>query len=198
MRNLPELTRALAAAAVLLAFVAPACAQSTPSPAPSKRTIDLSAGYTYLHANAPPGGCGCFSMNGGSASLAFGLTPSLSLAVDFGGTHANNILNSTETLTLTTYLIGPRYTVRSHTGRVQPYGQLLMGGAHTTSNFVFNSGGSGFSMMTGGGLDVPFKRHWAWRAVEADYLLTRIPNSAANTQNNVRITTGLVYRFDRR
>jgi outer membrane immunogenic protein len=196
MRNLPELTRALAAAAVLFAFAAPVRAQTTA--APLKRTIDLSAGYTYLHANAPPGGCGCFSMNGGSASASFGLTPSFSLAADLGVTHAGNILNSTETLTLTTYVFGPRYTLHSHMGRVAPYGQLLLGAAHSASNFVFNNGGNGFSMMTGAGVDVPFKRHFAWRAVEVDYLLTRIPNSAANTENNVRVTTGLVYRFDRR
>ena len=198
MRNLPELTRALAAAAVLFAFVAPVFAQTTNSAAPLRRTIDLSAGYTYLHANAPPGGCGCFSMNGGSASAAFGLTPSLSLAADFGVTHAGNILNSTETLTLTTYLFGPRYTLRSHVGRVLPYGQVLLGGAHSASNFVFNSGGNGFSMLAGGGVDVPFKKHWAWRAVQMDYPLTRIPNGSANTQNNFRVTTGLVYGFDRR
>jgi peptidoglycan-associated lipoprotein len=137
-------------------------------------------------------------MNGGSASVAFGLSPSLSLAADFGVTHAGNILNSTETLTLTTYLFGPRYTPRSHVGRVLPYGQVLLGGAHSTSNFVFNSGGNGFSMLAGGGVDVPFKKHWAWRAVQMDYLLTRIPNGSANTQNNFRVTTGLVYRFARR
>jgi outer membrane immunogenic protein len=196
MRNLPELTRALATAAVLFAFAAPIWAQMTP--APLQRTIDLSASYTYLHANAPPGGCGCFSMNGGSASAAFGVTPSLSLAADFGVTHAGNILNSTETLTLTTYLFGPRYTVRSHGWRVLPYGQALLGGAHSASNFPFNSGGNGFSLLAGGGLDVPFKRHWAWRAVQMDYLLTRVPNGSTNSQNNFRVTTGLVYRFDRR
>ena len=198
MRNLPELTRALAAAAVLFAFVAPVRAQTkTPDP-PLKRTIDLSAGYTYLHANAPPGGCGCFSMNGGSASAAFGVTPSLSVAADLGVTHAGNILNSTETLTLTTYLFGPRYTQRSHMGRVLPYGQILLGAAHSASNFVLNNGGNGFSMMTGGGVDLPINKHFAWRVVQVDYLLTRIPNSASNTQNNLRVTTGLVYRFDRR
>jgi outer membrane immunogenic protein len=198
MRNLSELARDLAAAAVLLAFVAPVCAQTTTSPAPLKRTIDLSAGYTYLHANAPPGGCGCFSMNGGSASAAFGLTPSLSVAADLGVTHAGNILNSTETLTLATYLFGPRYTQRTHVGRVLPYGQVLLGGTHSASNFVFNSGGNGFSMLAGGGVDVPFKKHFAWRAVQMDYLLTRIPNGSSNSQNNFRVTTGLVYRFDRR
>jgi len=198
MRNLPELTHALVAAAVFLAFAAPLCAQTATSPAPLRRTIDLSAGYTYLHANAPPGGCGCFSMNGGSASVAFGLTPSLSVAADVGVTHAGNILNSTEALTLTTYLFGPRYTQRTHVGHVLPYGQVLLGGVHSASNFIFSNGGNGFSLLAGGGFDVPFKKHWGWRAVQMDYLLTRVPNGSTNSQNNFRVTMGLVYRFDRR
>jgi outer membrane immunogenic protein len=198
MRNFSNIICATAAVAILLVLASPARAQTALQPAPVKRTIDLSADYTYLHANAPPGGCGCFSMNGGSASAAFGFTPSFSLAADFGVTHASNILNSTETLTLTTYLFGPRYTLRSHVGRVLPYGQVLLGGAHSTSNFVFNSGGNGFSLLAGGGLDVPLSRHFAWRAVQMDYLLTRIPNGSTNSENNFRVTTGVVYRFDRR
>ena len=28
--------------------------------------IELGANYNYARTNAPPGGCGCFSLNGGS------------------------------------------------------------------------------------------------------------------------------------
>ena len=27
--------------------------------------LEASAGYSFIHANAPPGQCGCFSANGG-------------------------------------------------------------------------------------------------------------------------------------
>jgi peptidoglycan-associated lipoprotein len=31
---------------------------------------ELALGYTYMHSNAPPCGCGCFNLNGGSATVA--------------------------------------------------------------------------------------------------------------------------------
>jgi hypothetical protein len=31
---------------------------------------ELAFGYTYVHSNAPPGGCGCFNHNGGNATFA--------------------------------------------------------------------------------------------------------------------------------
>ena len=49
-------------------------------------------------------------------------------------------------------------------------------------------------MAMGGGLDVKLTRSLAFRVLQADYLLTRF---GGVTQNNARLTTGLVYRFGR-
>jgi hypothetical protein len=54
---------------LLLAVVAPALAQDSPR-------IELGVNYTYVRANAPPGDCGCFSMNGGAGWLSVDSTHS--------------------------------------------------------------------------------------------------------------------------
>jgi outer membrane immunogenic protein len=37
--------------------------------------FEVSQGYSYLRANAAPGQCGCFSMNGGSGAFAHFANP---------------------------------------------------------------------------------------------------------------------------
>lgn len=50
-------------------------------------------------------------------------------------------------------------------------------------------------MIAGGGLDIPISRHIAIRPIEADYLLTRLPNGGNNVENNLRLSAGLVIRI---
>ena len=35
-------------------------------------SAEVALGYSYVRANAPPGTCGCFGMNGGSGAFALG------------------------------------------------------------------------------------------------------------------------------
>ena len=53
------------------------------------------------------------------------------------------------------------------------------------------------AMAAGGGLDIPFGRHLAIRALQAEYVLTRFDRSdgSSATQNNLRVSTGIVFRF---
>jgi hypothetical protein len=50
-------------------------------------------------------------------------------------------------------------------------------------------------MIAGGGFDVRIARHVAIRPIEADYLLTRLPNGVNGAQNNLRLSAGLVLRI---
>ena len=36
--------------------------------------LEFGANYNYFHANAPPGHCGCFMLNGGSATVVYNIT----------------------------------------------------------------------------------------------------------------------------
>src|SRR5260370_34266012 len=53
-------------------------------------------------------------------------------------------------------------------------------------------------MATGGGVDVVFTKNFAWRFAQIDYFLTNFagPALGANArQNNLRVGTGLVFRW---
>jgi hypothetical protein len=86
------------------------------------------------------------------------------------------------------FLFGPRLSVS--VSRFRPFAEALFGGAHVSLN---NGGGSDTSFATaiGGGLDYKIIPLVAWR-FQGDYVQTRFFDT---TQNNLRISTGLVLRF---
>ncbi len=159
---------------------------------------DVSVGYNFIRANAPPGTCVCFQMNGGVASGAFHLTHGLSVAAEFTGGHADNISSLGQNLTLTTYTFGPRYTF-SHK-RFAPFGEALFGAAHASDSYFpqgasYNTTASSFALDLGGGLDVEVNRRFAVRAVEAQYLRTGFPNGSTNQENHLMIGAGVVVKL---
>jgi len=85
------------------------------------------------------------------------------------------------------YMFGPR--VSFPVGKFRPFGEALFGAAHVDANGV----GSDTSFVTalGGGLDYRLIRLVAWR-LQGDYVQTRF---FATTQNNIRLSTGIVVRF---
>jgi peptidoglycan-associated lipoprotein len=182
----------------------PAAAQTPSTPAralPTQPAPELALTYTYLHANVPPNACGCFSMNGGSASFAYPFTYSFSLVAEAGAETNSNVTSSGLDLTLSEYLAGPRYSLRK-VSRITPFAQLLVGAAHTSgalSPAQFGLGSStAFAMATGGGLDLNLTRRFAWRLFQTDYLLTLFPNRTNDHQNNFRFSTGVVVRFGKK
>jgi opacity protein-like surface antigen len=86
------------------------------------------------------------------------------------------------------YLFGPR--VSASLGRFRPFAEAFFGAGHVDLN---NGGGSDTSFATalGGGLDYKIIKPIAWR-FQGDYVQTRFFDA---TQNNVRISTGIVLRF---
>jgi outer membrane immunogenic protein len=163
--------------------------------------VDVAIGYNYIHSNAPPSGCGCFNFNGGSGSIAWRLDSNMSLLAEAAGAHAGNIDASGISPTLTTYLFGPRYNLNGF-HHVVPFGNLLLGVAHESSGYFpgtpASTSASVFALSTGGGIDVPVGQHFSIRPIEAEYLLTRFPNGINGRQNNIRLTSGLVFRFGHR
>ena len=75
------------------------------------QSFEIGGGYSYVRANLPPDGCGCFSLNGGSGWVGIGLTHHFSLVGEVAGQHGSNIAGTSGDLALTSYLFGPRYTV---------------------------------------------------------------------------------------
>jgi opacity protein-like surface antigen len=175
----------------------------------SASPVEVSLGYSYLRANAPPGQCGCFNMNGGSGGLAAYLGHGFSAVADVGGYFQSNVVNSGLNLTMETFLFGPRYSYR-HSKKWTPFAQFLAGGAHgsgtlygtsttatssnTSAGFTSGSANS-FAFSAGGGLDLKASRNVSIRVFQAEYLMTRLPNAVNDYQNDLRLTFGVVLHF---
>jgi peptidoglycan-associated lipoprotein len=182
----------LLAAAFTVMVSQGALAQSGPG-------IDVGLDYNYVRSNAPAGGCGCFTLNGGGGWVSFNFGRSLGVVGEIASQTASNISSTGADLTLTSFLAGPRYTW-GHIHHLSPFAQVLLGGAHAGGSLApGNSGLAGsanaFAMTAGGGLDIGLTRHIAVRAFEADYYLTRFDNGVNDHQNNLRIAAGVVIRF---
>ena len=116
--------------------------------------VDIFAGYSYVRENPSTSGVSSFSLNGGSASIAYNANSWLSGVADFGAYHNGNILGTGASGTLSTYLFGPRISYH-HYGRITPFGEVLFGVAHAGASIAGGTSDSdnAFAMSLGGGVD---------------------------------------------
>jgi len=121
------------------------------------------------------------------------------------------------------FLFGPQVSYRG-TPKVKPFARMLVGGMRA-SKLVLNSASSGgtgggfgivpgplcnnylcvvpatsFAMAFGGGLDVKATDRIWIRAFQADYVRVEITTGYGTvaTQNDLRVSTGIVFRFGKR
>ncbi len=172
---------------------------------PVTPAVELFGGYSYLRFNPRVNGTDqTFENNGGTASIAGNVNRWLGLVGDFGFYKIGGNLQPGSSGNAQTYLFGPRF---SHRGdRWTPFASALFGGARMSvdsstpiigsSNF-FNTSlhANAFATALGAGLDLKLTKHVAWRVVQAEYLLTKFKDGNDNLQNNLRLATGLVFRF---
>ena len=164
---------------------------------------EIAFDYTYVHTNAPPGGCGCFSMNGGGGSYAYHYSPQFALVGDVEVVHASKVDANGDDLTLTSFLAGPRFYTRPPSARWVPYGQVLIGGVRGTGTLAeANSAGEtnpvALGATLGGGVDYNLNHAFTLRVAEVDYFITTFPNYVNGRQNNLRVTAGVAYHFGKR
>jgi len=160
--------------------------------------FDVSVDYSYVRARSASG-LSSSNLQGGSASVNYNFRGRLGIVGDFGG-YVFTGQPAGLSAQMYTYLFGPRFTFRK-SERFLPYAQVLLGGGRlNASTATVQAGENGFAMAAGGGLDINLNHRFAIRAVQAEYLMTRFPNSAAITvtQNNFRLSAGLVFRFGSR
>ena len=170
----------------------PASAQLIAGPA----SVDLGVNYTADIANAHPGACGCFAMQGGGVNGRLRLTDRLSAAADFSVVNTSTVSGANYGLGLMTLMAGPQF--RHRFGRYTPYGQFLLGAVHGF-NSVFpassSSSASGFIYAVGGGSETVLSPKFSARLIELDYMHTNLPNNGNNWQNHLKIAVGLIYHF---
>jgi len=163
--------------------------------------FDIFAGYSYVRENPSTPKVGSYSLNGGSASVAYNVNSWLSGVADFGGYHNGSILGTHTDGTLSTYMFGPRVSFR-RVRRMTPFAQALFGVAHESGSLsgstttTINSNNA-FATSIGGGVDYSLSHRFLLRPLQVDYLLTRFSETGLGTQsqNNLRVSTGVVFRF---
>ena len=136
--------------------------------------------------------------NGWEASVEGKIIPFLGMVADFDGHYGSQsfgtvcavggICTFNASFTENNYLFGPRVSVS--VAKLRPFAEVLVGAAHVNVNNGFGSDTS-FADAIGGGVDYKFFHLLAWR-LQGDYVGTRLLGA---TQNNVRISTGIVVRF---
>ena len=174
---------------LLLGFSA--SAQDTPK-------ADLYVGYQYTRQMYTPGTS--FNMNGGIGQIVVYPTRWLGIVGEISGNAVGNIhapFNGSGG-TLYSYMGGARIAFRH--GPLQPYIQALVGAGQLDSTLQARLGSPSsfaFAAAFGGGLDIRVAHHFAIRAVQGDYFLTDFTNpiNVRFTQNNFRLSSGLVLRF---
>lgn len=165
---------------------------------------EIAVDYSYTRANATPSQCGCFNMNGGSAEGAVHAYRGLSAVFDLTGEHTGTTSVAGQSLSLLSFTGGPRFShpISSHGHtRYAPFVQGLVGAVHGFNAPFPNSSGSistsatALAVLVGGGLDISLNHKLAIRLIQADYGLTHLPNNANDSQNLLRLSTGVVFRL---
>lgn len=157
------------------------------------RGFEVAGNYQYVRFNPGSGSAG-INCQGGSGTAAAYLNTWFGIVGEFGACKVTGLPSGISGHEMD-YLFGPRVYFHPQ-GRVFPFVQGLVGGERLSAGVTGVGSGStsAFAMALGGGADVTLTRHVSLRAVQVDYLYTHFSSAS---QNNLRIQTGLVYRFGR-
>jgi opacity protein-like surface antigen len=175
---------------VLFGFVLLA---SSYAQAQETRSMEISGQYQYVRImpgqGAPSEGC-----QGAGGTFGVYINRWVGAIADIGGCKVTGLPAGTTSHEIN-YLFGPRFAYHN-TGRLTPYAQVLFGGEHASATVtgLGSASNSSFAMTFGGGADFQVTHHLAFRAIQVEYLYTRF---GGTKQNNMRLQSGLVYRFGR-
>ncbi|HEX8815685.1 MAG TPA: outer membrane beta-barrel protein [Terriglobales bacterium] len=151
---------------------------------------DVFGGYSYMRFDSRPlGFAGSSNLNGWNAAVAYNFTDALSLAADASGHYGNSI-------TAYTYSLVPQYSYRWERSRA--FAQFLIGKAQNTVNIIqpTRTGFEGVGLALGGGagFDWDYNSRYSIRAIQVDYVHS---HTFDHTQNDIRVSAGLIVHFGR-
>ena len=155
-------------------------------------------GYSYY--NTDLSSIDRANTNGWEASFEGKVIPFLGIVADFdshygsqnfptciSGINGSACSSFNASVTEHNYLFGPR--VSMSVGKFRPFAEALFGAGHVNAGVAGSD--TSFATALGGGLDYRIIKPIAWR-FQGDYVQTRF---FGTTQNNVRLSTGIVLRF---
>jgi opacity protein-like surface antigen len=157
------------------------------------RSMEISGQWDFVRTN-PGQGAPSFNCQGAGGTFGVNVNRWLGVIGDVDGCKVTGLPSGTSSHAIN-YLFGPRLAYHNN-GRLTPYAQVLFGGERITASATgFPSASSNsFAMTFGGGADVQLTHHLAFRAIQFEYLYTHFGGAR---QNNLRIQSGLVYRFSK-
>ncbi len=167
--------------------------------------VELYGGYSHLQLKGAPSSVGS-NTNGWAGGAYLHLLGPWGIEADYSkhyGASPNEFGGTGYYVPGLTQLYGPRFTLALP--RIHPYVHALFGTVHgetaepplgvacgplgcPSPNLSENA----FGMAFGGGLNVMATRHIWLRLVQVDYLRAQFTN---NSQNDMRISAGIVFRF---
>jgi hypothetical protein len=174
--------------------------KTAPTPGVFHDKLDFGLNYTYKLAKGSTAPNGYF-IQGASFDAAYtpgGRLKGLGLAVDVNDEYAKDIYPSVDLRKLT-YVAGPRYTLRGP--RASLYVESLFGVDIAYDTVIYSAAGfqsaaRSFSSQYGGGLNLNFAKHVAWRVAALDYVFTTLPNdTGTNRQSATRLSSGIAFHF---
>jgi hypothetical protein len=179
--------------------------------------IEMGVDYSLADYNPSIQGTSSQVLNGGGGSLVYFPRPWFGIKMDLQGyenRQQNFVIPTGNALlpnggsfhvsgNLFTYMFGPEIKKR---GKIEPYGQLLIGGAHNNvyANLFTATGApgaspnnNGFAFTVGFGLDIHINRAISVRPMEVGYLLTHFgtPFTGSPSQNTFRYAAGINFNF---
>ncbi len=164
--------------------------------------------------------------NGGVAQFTYNFNKWVGATFDVASVTKDSLNHANWDTHATSFTIGPRFAYHNHS-RWTPYVEVLFGGAEVgasmdTGQFVappivtphvtflppgdvfttkISTSNSGFAMLVGGGLDIKFGKHFAFRPIGVDYYLARLPSALTGNDtnhNNIRYTAGFTFMFGKK
>ncbi len=170
--------------ALLALFPLVALADDTPK-------AEVFGGYQFTHF----GSSGASeNFNGWNASVTGNVNKTFGVTGDFSGSYKTI---SGVSVKAYTYTFGPTISL-NHEGTVNPFVHALFGGAHlsgsiSSGGFSGSASTNAFTMAMGGGIDAKVAPRIAVRLIQADWVYFHFQGQSFS--NNVRVSTGLVFRF---
>jgi hypothetical protein len=179
----------LVSVSILCSFFCPQASAQSKSKLPE---IDVFGGYSYLRFDAKTlGFANDLNLNGADVSVSMPeLYRGLGAALDISAHFATELEEFN-------YMIGPQYTYEWKGMRLYGHGLFGKARARLRQPGTTNVEPSYLSNATalGGGIDLPLSGKFSVRIIQADYLITKDFNV---TQHNVRLSTGVIYRFGKK
>jgi len=162
--------------------------------------VEVFGGYQYLHIGSNSNGLGnAQGFNGWDANVTGNVTNHLGIEGDFGGAYA-----TIHGASFKVYTYGGGPVLFTHVGKIKPFAHVLIGGIHLGASMSGVSvSENGYTVAAGGGVDVKVNKAIAVRLMQVDWLYYNLSSTTVagepvpgfSGSNNVRIATGVVFRF---